>query len=194
MASTNTPSTARSMSAQNPHPDTREQADDYFSTPHSQTQSNPESVRLYNLASANRWTRRELYRHIAPQVPIFVHCTLILPWVLASVLGIEAEKVIPLLTPATLVSGFERKVVKSAELPTIVESSRGRYATSKVQGMLLGCVQDCMLRKIEEDIGMDNHKQDVVEVEIKTTSGEAVVVAAYTYVWNGPLSALEDAT
>jgi hypothetical protein len=53
-------------------------------------------------------------------------------------------------------------------------------------------VTDWALKKIEEYIGLSDQTRDIAEVEVMTSGGEKIPVAAYTYVWSGSLSALED--
>jgi hypothetical protein len=152
---------------------------------------NPDFVRIYNLALTHRWTKREIYRGVAPVPPVFLYCSLMLPWVLAKVMGATSEKTTTYMVPAIL-KGFSRVTLKHALLPTLVPNSATMSSDKLLQGFLLGCMKDWALKKIEGYIDMADHEQDVVEVEVETPDGERIIVAAYVYVWNGPLSALED--
>lgn len=152
---------------------------------------NPEFVHIYNLALIHSWTKREIYRGVAPVPPVFLYCSLMLPWVLAKVMGATPEKTTTYMVPAML-KGFSRVTLKHALLPTLVPNSAAISSDKPLQGFLLGCMKDWALKKIEEYIDMADHEQDVGEVEVETPDGERVIVAAYVYVWSGPLSALED--
>lgn len=58
---------------------------------HPQKQIDPEDLRLYSLALKNKWPKRKLYHLIVPIVPIFVYGSLMLPWVLARILGTDTR-------------------------------------------------------------------------------------------------------
>ncbi|KAF2031134.1 hypothetical protein EK21DRAFT_111174 [Setomelanomma holmii] len=171
--------------------------DDYFTAKSSAepvcTEIDPEHARLYCLALNNLWPRSELYRQIVPTPPVFVYCSLMLPWVMAQVLGANTEQTTTYMTPAIL-RNYSRATVKYAELPTIVRRRAGSTASDKddIQGMLLGSPRDWALGRIEEYTALDNHERDVVEVEVTTDNGEKIVVAAYAHVWVGNSILLED--
>ncbi|KAH7067543.1 hypothetical protein BKA63DRAFT_570830 [Paraphoma chrysanthemicola] len=161
--------------------------------PQDHRQIDAEHSRLYLLALSNRWPRHELYRQIVPTPPIFVYCSLMLPWVMAKVLGSEVEQTTTYMSSATL-PGFSRLTVKYAGLPTIVHAQpkSERKSQDAVQGLLLGSLKDWALQRIEEYIVLENHERDVVEVEVTTKGGEKIIVAAYAYVWRGPSTLLND--
>jgi hypothetical protein len=98
------------------------------------------SLRLYNLAYTGRWSRRKLYHQIAPLPLIFLYCSLMLPWVTATVINVKPKQSATYLTAATL-SDFSRAMIKYDQRPTIV-AKKGRA----VQGMLLGGVKDWALK------------------------------------------------
>jgi hypothetical protein len=112
---------------------------------------------------------------------------------MAKVLGVEVEQTITYMTPASL-RGFSRATVKYAELPTIVRGTSERQSNpeANVQGLLLGSLKEWALKRIEEYSVLENHERDVVEVEVITTGGEKIMVAAYAYVWSGSSTLLED--
>jgi hypothetical protein len=173
------------------------QAEDYF-TPKTLSQQDrqqidPEHSRLYCLALNNRWPRHELYHQIVPTPLVFVYCSLMLPWVMAKVLGAEVEQTIAYMTSASL-RGFSHATVKYAKLPTIVRgtSESQSHPEGNVQGLLVGSLKEWALKRIEEYSVLENHERDVVEVEVTTTSGEKIMVAAYAYVWSGSSTLLED--
>lgn len=173
------------------------QVEDYF-TPRTLSQQDhqqidPEHNRLYCLALNNRWPRHELYRQIVPTPPVFVYCSLMLPWVMAKVLGVEVEQTITYMTSASL-PGFSRATVKYAELPTIVRGTSESQSNpeANVQGLLVGSLKEWALKRIEEYSVLENHERDVVEVEVITTGGEKIMVAAHAYVWSGSSTLLED--
>ncbi|KAF2825975.1 hypothetical protein CC86DRAFT_382938 [Ophiobolus disseminans] len=154
-------------------------------------QIDPEFVRVYNIALANRWSTNELYHQVVPTPPIFLYCSLMLPWVLGNVIGATAEQTATYMVSA-LLNGFSRVTVKYAALPTLVPDSKTKSPHKPLQGLLLGSVKDWALKKIEAYIDLSDQKRDIVEVDVATSTGEGITVAAYTYVWNGPISALED--
>ncbi|KAF1994942.1 hypothetical protein P154DRAFT_581374 [Amniculicola lignicola CBS 123094] len=151
-----------------------------------------EDLRLYSLALNNRWTRRELFRHIVPDVPVFVYCPLILPWVLAKVIHLAdsaktgAEQTAKYMTRAAL-RGYFRTMMKYVGRPTIVRTRK----EAAVDGMLITGLLEDGRKKIEMYIGLNDHRRDVVEVEVEATDAEKIIVAAYTYVWKGPMNMLE---
>jgi hypothetical protein len=156
------------------------------STSQSEAHPSTETLRLYNLAYTNRWRRRELYHQIAPFPPVFLYCSLMLPWVTATVINAKPEEVASFMTAATL-SDFSRAMGKFEQRPTIVAKKGG-----EVWGILLASLKHWALKKIEEYVGMMNHKRDTLEVEIATESGEKIVVVAYVFVWSGEKGVLED--
>ncbi|PSN66034.1 hypothetical protein BS50DRAFT_588815 [Corynespora cassiicola Philippines] len=149
-----------------------------------------ESLRLYSKTMATRWEQAELYTMITPTTPIFVYCTLMLPWVLARVLNITdydgIEEMIGYTTRATLQSYF-RTQVKTAGMPTIVHTTQ----EAAVDGILIGGLEPHAMAKIDTYIGPGLLKKETVEVEIELRDGNKVKVAALTYVWDGPMETLE---
>jgi len=148
----------------------------------------PDFVRIYNLALTHRWTRREVYRGVASDAPVFLYCSLMLPWVLAKVMGATPEKTASYMIPAML-RGYSRVTLKHVSLPTLIPDSSSK---KPLHGFLLGCMKDWALRKIEEYIDMTDHEQDVVGVEVETANGERMIVATQVYVYSGPLAAVDD--
>ena len=155
--------------------------------PQSKARRSTESLRIYNLAYTNRWSRRELYHQIAPNPPIFLYCSLMLPWVTATVINVESMETALCYMTAAKLSHFSRALGKFDQRPTIVAKKGG-----EVQGMLLGSVKHWALKKIEEHIGLRNHERDALEVEVATDSGEKIVVVAYVFVWSGEKGVLDD--
>ncbi|KAF2873664.1 hypothetical protein BDV95DRAFT_592990 [Massariosphaeria phaeospora] len=151
---------------------------------------NPEDLRLYSLALNNRLSKKHLYSQLGPDAPVFVYCSLMLPWVLAKVLNVkeanQIEQATTYMTRATLQHHF-RTSIKYAGLPTIVRTQK----PAAVDGMLIFGLQPIAAAKIEEYIGLEQHSKRVMEVQIETNEGEEVTIAAHVYVWKGPLSALE---
>ncbi|KAF2252185.1 hypothetical protein BU26DRAFT_252439 [Trematosphaeria pertusa] len=159
-------------------------------TEDSKKRIDPEDLRLYGLALNNRWSTRQLYHHVAPEVPIFVYGSLMLPWVVAKVLGIVegtkgVEETTKRMTRATLRCHF-RVTIKLENTPTIVKTKK----EAAVDGMLLGRLDPQMASKIEEYIGPGEHRKQLEEVEVETDSGETIIVCAYMYVWKGSTDAL----
>lgn len=156
-----------------------------------QQRIDPEHFHLYNLALSNLWSIRELHHRIAPKPPIFVYCSLMLPWVLATLLDRPVQDTIAKMTPA-LLTGFKRVTIKFANLPTLVPNTRIMSSDTPLQGFLIGSVQAPELEKIEDYINLADHTQDVVEVEVQVKHGQRQIVGAYVYTWTGALKALED--
>lgn len=153
-------------------------------------QIHPEDLRLYSLALKHRWSKREVYHEIAPNVPMFVYCPLMLPWVLAKVLGLQGiegtEETATHMTRATLRHHF-RTMIKYEDRPTIVHSKK----ETAVDGILIAGLQNKAYAGIEEYIGPEQHSKEIEEVEIELANDEKLIVAAHVYVWNESVSLLE---
>lgn len=145
---------------------------------------------MYSLALKHRWTKQEVYREITTNVPMFVYCPLMLPWVLAKVLGLKgregAEETVTHMTRATLRHHF-RTMIKYQGRPTIVYSKR----ETAVDGILIAGLQKKAYAQIEEYIGPEQHSKEIEEVEIELVNDEKLIVAAHVYVWNESVSLLE---
>ncbi|KAF2706043.1 hypothetical protein K504DRAFT_514524 [Pleomassaria siparia CBS 279.74] len=143
----------------------------------------PEDLRLCSAALNHRWSKRELPHVIAPDVPIFVCCTLMLPWVLARVLGLHsiegALETTKYMTRATLLHHV-RSMIKFVERPTMVYTEKD----IAVDGILVAGLQFEAYAKMEEYIGLEQHSKEIVQVEIETLDGGQATVAAYGYIWN----------
>lgn len=161
-------------------------------TEKSKSNINPEDLRLYSLALHNRWPKRELHHHIAPYVPIFVYNSLMLPWVLARVLGMSSrgtagiEETATYVTRATLRHHF-RVVVRADQSPTIVKTKED----AAVDGMLIAGLRPDAAEKIQEYIGLSHHKKNLEEVEIVAREGDQITVCAFVYVWKEDRKLLE---
>ncbi|KAF2733572.1 hypothetical protein EJ04DRAFT_564965 [Polyplosphaeria fusca] len=156
-----------------------------------QKQVHPEDVRLYCLAYTNRWTMQEMRHLTAWEVPIFIYCPLMLPWVMSTVLEVPdralkgAEDMAKLMTPATL-RNYVRPTIMYTHRPTAVQST----GDVTLEGFLFAGVSSTATERIEFYIGLEDHSRATVEVEIELDSLEKVLVAAYVYVWKGPASLL----
>ena len=150
----------------------------------------PEDLRLYSLALNNRWPKRDFYQQIATDVPVFVYCTLMLPWVLARVLGLQGiegtEEATKHMTRAMLRRHFRTTIKYQARL-TIVHSEKA----TAVDGILIAGLRGEAYARVEEYIGTKQRSKVVEEVEIELANNEKVNVGAFVYVWNKPLSHLE---
>ncbi|ORY17085.1 hypothetical protein BCR34DRAFT_555987 [Clohesyomyces aquaticus] len=149
-----------------------------------------EDLRLYSLALNNRWKKAELYPLITPQLPIFVHCPLVFPWVTAAVLGSRAiedvEWMASQMTRATLRNYF-RVTIKYMNRPTILHTDK----EAAVDGILIGGLTEYAAGQIEAYIGLEHHTTEIEEVEVELANGEKTTVGANVYVWCGPRSLLE---
>lgn len=158
-----------------------------------QKEIHPEDLRLFRKALDNRYTLRQLYHFIVPGIPIFLYCPLMLPWVLATVLDVPdpkaagADKMAQLMTRAILCKHV-RKCIRHTHRPTL---ERTRNPKDMVEGILfVGGVENA-IKAMEDYIGIDDHSQDVREVEVVLADGGTRLVAAYVYVWTGRKSLIE---
>ncbi|KAF1957976.1 hypothetical protein CC80DRAFT_503514 [Byssothecium circinans] len=150
-----------------------------------------EDLRLYSLALNNKWTKQEIYRNISSETPFFVYDSLLLPWVLATVLDPNRttqgfEEAARHATRATLHKHF-RVVISLDQTPTVVKSK----SEATVDGMLVGGLTAEMAARIDGYTRSGQLRKELEEVEIETSQGEKIYVAAYVYVWKASTKLLE---
>lgn len=139
------------------------------------------------MAMTNRFSRKDIYHKIATEIPIFLYCPMMFPWVMSQLLNIgSCEDIAKSMTRTTL-RGHFRTMIKFICRPTILSTS----AEAAVDGMIITGVEEEDLGSFEGYPDMQNHQRETVEAEVELTDGEKMTVGTYTYIWNGPLNLIE---